>query len=220
MAQTSSENSDVNLEKYVDNIQELLEKYPTLDELYLQTLLLTKAFKRILKSRAKFKLSAEPYLERVSIIEFRKRMRVWSLEKFRDTTYIATVNFYRTEEDYKKDIALGAVVLYISEEYLAYILQRLGYPDIDEDDPEELEMACGTLVNVIAGSFKSGLVQIGYEEPVMSHFSTYVGEVSGGVSYDPSQIEKYEISIEIGGVKTMMLDLTMGPTPKKSNPYA
>ena len=205
--------NDLNIEKYVDSIQELLERFPDIDELYIQALLITKVFKRILRTRAHFKLSAEPTLERVNIIEFRKRMRVWGIEKFRDTTYISTINFYATTENYEKEKALGAIVLYIGEEYVAYLLKRLGYPDIG-DGPEELEAACGTLLNVLAGSYKSGLVQLGYKEPIMSHFLTCRSEVPGGVAYDTSQTEKYEISIEIGGAKTIMLDLTMGAIEK------
>ncbi len=207
-----------NLEKYVDNIHELLERFPDINELYIQALLLAKTFKRVLKMRANFKLSAEPEMERVPIVEFRKKMRVWSLEKFNNTTYISVINFYNTVEDKKNDNALGAIVLYIGEEYISYLLKRLGYPDIEEE-PEEFEAASGTLLNLIAGSFKSGLVQLGYQEPVMSHFSTYRGEVPGGVLYDTTQTEKYEIALELAGAKVVMLDLTMGATPKKKSPY-
>ncbi|MFT7538975.1 MAG: two-component system chemotaxis response regulator CheY, partial [Lysobacterales bacterium] len=231
MANDFSDPKKVDLEKYVDNIDdllerfpdiderfpdidELLERFPDIDELYIQALFLTKIFKRVLKSRTNFKFSSEPYLERVPIIEFRKRMRVWGLEKFKNTTYLATINFFRTEKDRAEDVAVGALVLYIGEEYVLYLLRRLGYPDIEEE-PEEMEEACGTLLNLVAGNFKTGLVQLGYEVPIMSHFTTGRNEMAGGVAYEGTQIEKYEISIELSGTKTMVLDLTMGHLDKK-----
>lgn len=209
---------EFSLEKYVDNIHELLARFPDIDELYVQSILLAKVFKRVLKARANFKLSSDPKMERVPIVEFCGRMRVWSLEKFKNTTYISSINFYKTEEDRQANKALGAIVLYIGEEYVAYLLQRLGYPEVS-DEPEELESACGTLLNLIAANFKNGLTQLGYKEPIMSHFLSCRAEVPGGIAYDNSCEEKYELSMELAGSRVVMLDLTMGDVEKKINPY-
>ena len=186
-----------------------------IDELYVQSMLLSKVIRRTLKIRGDLQLSSEPFLERVSIVEFMKRMRIWSLEKFDTTTYISVINFYRSDEDMAHNKVLGAIVVYIGEQYVSDLLKRLGYPEPDDDDPEALEDACGTFCNIVAAKFKSGLIQLGYTEPVMSHFKSYRDEVINGVEFDIKQTEKYELSFEIKGDRRIMIDLTMGHLLKK-----
>lgn len=184
-------------------------------EFYIQALLLAKVVERILSRKAGIDLSKPPRLELKPITEFVRRMRVSGLLKFNERTYIAAINLFKTEEDSEQHKAVGAIVLYIPETYVAKLFRELEYPSvIDEDDQEALLDACGTFCNLIAGNFKSGLTQLGYQELVMSHFSSYKNEVLNGVIYDPKQTRLYEISFEIRGEKRIVADLTMGPIPK------
>lgn len=177
-----------------------------------QAFLLAEVVKRILKKRAEVDLSSKPVLRTKPITEFMRRMRVNSFDKFEGTTYISTVNFYFNENDMENHKALGAIVLYVPEDYIVKLLQKLNYPITDEEDQDALEDGCGTFCNLIAGNFKSGLLQLGYAELEMSHFSSFRNEILNGVEYHyPYEKEKYEISFEIGGQKSIVAELTLGP---------
>ncbi|MCD4780560.1 MAG: chemotaxis protein CheX [Candidatus Omnitrophica bacterium] len=185
------------------------------DQLYLHSLLLSKVVERILQRKAKIYLSDKPDFSIVNIVDFMQKMRVSSLEKFDVSTYISTVNFYLTEEQMKKNKSVGAIVVYISEDYVVKLLKKLGYPNFDEDDADVLRDACGTFCNIIGAKFKEGLTQLGYPELFMSHFSSYRNEIVNGVDYDSNQKQKYELSFEIDGHKRIIIDLTLGYIPKE-----
>lgn len=181
------------------------------NEFYVQALLVAEVVKRILLKRAKLRLSTKPVIVLKPITEFVKKMRVVGLEKFNEKTFISTVNFYRNQKDEEANKAVGTLVVYIPESYVSTLIRQLGYPDVDEDDKDLIEDAVGTFCNLIAGSFKTGLTQLDYKELVMSHFSSYENEVIDGVEFDETQRHLYEISFEINGVKSIVVDLTMGP---------
>ena len=187
------------------------------DPFYVQGILLAEVIKRILNRRANIQLAKiETDLALKPITEFMGRMRVSSIEKFDSTTYISTINFYKSEKDQVRQRTLGAIVVYIEGKYIAELLKRMDYPIEDPRDEETLLDGCGTIGNLIAGNFKSGLTQLGYAELVMSHFSSFRNEVLEGVSYDIDQQHKYEVTTRIDGVKRMVTDLTMGEIPKVS----
>ena len=187
------------------------------DEFYLQALMLSEVVKRILKQKAEMRLSRKPVLELTPISEFMKRMRVSSFEKFDETTYISTVNFYATEQDLQINKSLGAIIVYIPESFLVYLFNDMGYPSLDEDDQDAMEDACGTFCNLVAGNFKAGLTQLGYKELVMSHFSSFTNEIINGVDFDPAQTEKYEIRFEVAARKSIFVDLTLATIPKEES---
>jgi hypothetical protein len=189
-------------------------KDPSKNSLYLQALLLSKVVTRVLDQRGGIQLSTEPEFRLVHIVEFMKRMRVWSLDKFRGKTFISVINFYMSDEDMENHKATGAVIVYIGEEYVMTLLKKLGYPELDEDNEEMLEDACGTFLNIVSAKFKEGMIQLGYRELVMSHFVSFQNEAINGIEYDPKQKEKYEISFEIGGYKRIVFELTMGNVPR------
>ena len=184
----------------------------------MQAKLLAEVVKRILKKRADLDISAQPIFEIKPVTEFMKRMRVTALGKFEGTTYISTVTYFVNDEDMADDDPIGVLVLYIPEEYIVKLFQKLNYPIADEEDRVALEDACGTFCNLLAGNFKSGLTQLGYIELSMSHFSTYQNEIVNGVKFYPYQTQKYEIGFDIGGKKRIILDLVMGPLPRLFNP--
>ncbi|MBF0533183.1 MAG: hypothetical protein HQL23_08860 [Candidatus Omnitrophica bacterium] len=184
------------------------------DAFFLQAVLLSKVVTRVLDQRGDIVLSAPPHIEKVRIVEFRRRMRVWGLDKFKEKTYIATVNFYLSDKDLEQHKAVGALVVYIGEDYIETLLKKLGYPKIEDDDESLLEDACGTFTNIVAAKFKEGLTQLGFAELVMSHFSCFQNEALNGVEFDITQKEKYEIAFEIGGYKRIVVDLTLGKMPR------
>ncbi|HBR15804.1 MAG TPA: hypothetical protein DD723_09760 [Candidatus Omnitrophica bacterium] len=192
------------------NIQEFIRSSgKDLDEYFVQAVLLGQVVQRILGRRGGIQLSRKPTFELKPVIEFMKRMRVSGLEKFDSATYISSINFYKNDEERHKHQAVGAIVIYFGEDYIVNILKKLDYPVTDDDDSETLEDACGAFCNLVAGNFKSGLLQLGYPELVMSHFSSYRNEVLDGVEYGHEQRQKYEINFEIKGQKSIVADLVM-----------
>ena len=190
-----------------------LDDNDKLDERYIQALMLARVVKRILKKRANVDLSSNPKFIVKPIAEFMNRIRVSSLKKFDETTYISTINFYKTREDLDKHDALGALIIYVGQSYLVELISRLNYPDVDEDDPEAMLDSIGTFCNLIAGNFKAGLTQLGYIELVMSHFSGYENKVLMGVEFSPSQTQMYEIQFEVGGERKIVAEFSMASIP-------
>ena len=194
------------------------EKINKPEDLKVQAILLAEVVRRILKKRAEIDLSNKPIFQIKPVTEFRKRIRASALGKFEGTTYIGSVNYYIDQESMENAKAVGAVIVYIGEEYIAKLLQKLNYPISDEDNQEAMEDACGTFCNLIAGNFKSGLTQLGFVELVMSPYSTYLNEIVNGIPYSTYETQLYEISFEIGGKKRIVAELTMGALPRLFNP--
>lgn len=190
------------------------DKDQAFDPFYVQALLAAEVVRRILKRKGELELSNHPTFVLKPITEFSGRMRVTGLAKFEEKTFIGTVNFYLSVEDLAAHHTVGALILYIPETYIVRLLQDLGYPVFDEDDEEALEDATGTFCNLIAGNFKSGLTQMGYQELQMSHFLTFQNDVLNGIEYHASQTQYYEIGFEIKDRKRLIVDLTVGPIPQ------
>jgi len=184
------------------------------DEYYVQALLLAEVVKRILDRKGDVKLSDMPILELKPITEFVKRMRATSVGKFEGKAYIATINFYRDQKSLEMNQVVGTLILYLPEEQTVWLLQKLEYPDVDEDDEAVLKDACGAFCNLIAGNFKNGLTQLGYEDLIMSHFTSYVNDVFEGVLYPLERTDLYEIAFKIREQKSMVFELVMGDVPK------
>ncbi|MCA9408538.1 MAG: hypothetical protein KC733_07605 [Candidatus Omnitrophica bacterium] len=184
------------------------------DPYHVQAMLLAEVVKRTLERRGGVELSSKPNPEEKPITEYMRRVRVSSVEKFDDVTYIATVNYYLTQEDMANHKAIGALVLYMEEKAVVDILSRLNYPISHDEEPEFIMDACGTFCNLIGGNFKSALTQLNYNELYMSHFSTYKSTVPDGVEYHSKTTTRYEIPFEIDGKVSMYFDLIMGPISK------
>lgn len=190
-----------------------LDDNDQLDERYIQALMLSRVIKRILKNRASIELSANPVFIEKPIAEFMNRLKVSSITKFDETTYISSINFYKDRAALDRHEALGALIIYVGASYLVELIKRLDYPEVDEDDPEAMLDAIGTFCNLIAGNFKSGLTQLGYIELVMSHFSGYENKVLLGVDFSPNETRMYEIEFEIRGEKRIVAEFSMAPIP-------
>jgi hypothetical protein len=187
------------------------------DPFYIQALVLSKVVERILLIKADLRLSSRPGIEKRPIVHFMNRIRVNGLEKFDQKTYVSVVNYYRGRREERVHKAAGAVILYLTEEYISCLLPRLDYPLESCDDQEGMADGCGAFCNLIAGNFKNGLSSIGYQELIMSHFSTHENSVVDGVEYDQRQTGIYEISFQIDGIRRIVVDLTMGPIGHKSD---
>lgn len=183
-------------------------------ELFTLAVTLGGVITRMFRKTGHTELSTEPIIEKKPIIEFMRRMRVFGMEKFATPTFISTINYYVNVKDMEEHRALGVIIVYIEQDFVARLLRLLQYPLIDEDDEEALKDASGTLCNVIAGQFKSEIAQLGFIEVEMSHFSSYRNTAFHGVEFCMGQREKYEISFNIQEKKRLVVEMTMGSVPK------
>ncbi len=177
-------------------------------------ILLAGAVRKVFEKQG-LKLTAKPILEKKPIIEFMRRMRIFGMEKFPTPTYIASVNFYLNKKEMEHHQTFGVICLYVEQEYMARLIKLLQYPEIDEDDEEQLKDACGALCNLISGQFRSDLSLMGYCEMEMSHFSSYRNSALMGVPFYFKLLEKYEISFFIRNEKRVVMEVSMGPVPRQ-----
>jgi len=196
-----------------------VEEDKQLAEFYLQGLMLAEVVKRILVRKAEIEISSKPSFVLQPVTEFMKRMRVSGLSKFDGRVYMSSINYFVDQAQLEKNKAIGTIVIYVPEIHAVKLLNRIGYPVKDEGDEEGIEDACGSLCNLIAGNFKSGLTQLGYQELVMSHFSVFQNEVINGLPYCNERPQVYEIGFPIQGVKKIAVDLNMGNIPKSGYFY-
>lgn len=192
-----------------------IDDFHGVDEFYAQALLLSKTVERTLAVEGNLKLSAKPTLEKSGIVSFMNRMRVWSFGKFKDeNTYVSSINFYKNDLDMGENKPIGAIIVYVGEEFLPFLLKRFGYPLVDEDDEEGMMDAVGTFANLVGAKFNTGLNQLGYIDLSMSYCSNYKNEVIDGVKCDIKEREKYEASFYVKNEKRICIDLSMGDIPK------
>ena len=184
------------------------------EELFTLAVTLGGVITRMFRKTGHTELSCEPGIEKKPIIEFMRRMRVFGMEKFATPTFISTVNYYANPKDLQEHRALGAIIIYIEQGFVANLLRLLQYPMIDDNDDEVMKDACGTLCNVIAGQFKAEIAKLGFIELEMSHFSNYRNTAFHGVEFSSSQRQKYELSFDIQDRKRLVVEMTMGPLSK------
>ncbi len=154
--------------------------------------------------------------EKRKIIEYEGRMRADGMEKFdNEPTYVSAVNFYASEGDMEKKKTLGALIVYVEQSYIAKLMKMMQYPPIDDESDDAMRDSCGTLCNIIAGRFKSEISNDGYIELEMSHFSNYRNSAFRGVAFCYSEYDMYQMDFEIDKTKRMVLEMTIGPVPKK-----
>lgn len=151
-----------------------------------------------------------------SIVEYRGKMRADGMEKFdNNPTYVSSVNFYANAAAMEKKKALGALIVYVEESYVAKLMQLLQYPLIDDEDENAKLDSSGTLCNILAGRFKSEISAEGYIELEMSHFSTYRNSAVPGVDFCFNEFDMYMVEFHINSEKRMVLEMTMGAVPKR-----
>jgi hypothetical protein len=178
--------------------------------LYALSEILITSVKKMLAQKGDIYLSEDPKVTEKEIVEFSRRMRVDGLEKFPCRTIMASVNFYIDKSHMASEQALGAMVVYLPEDYIARLMWLLEYGRINENDDMELLDACGTLTNLIAGGFVKELCANGFVHLEMSHFETFVNSPVNGIIFSPKETVKHEIEFYIRKEKRMVLELSMG----------
>src|SRR3989338_1208657 len=69
-----------------------------------------------------------------SVIEYDGKMRVDGMAKFNnEPTYVSSVNYYLNKTEMGKKKTLGAVIVYVQQNYLPKLMRLLQYPPIDDE---------------------------------------------------------------------------------------
>ncbi len=179
-------------------------------DLWLLSKILISAVKKLLAQKGDIYLSQDPIVYEKEIVPFAGRMRIDGLEKFGARTIVSAISFYMDKGHMDSQRALGALVVYIPEDYIARFMWLLGYGRIDEDDEAEILDSCGTAANLIAGFFVKELSSFGYIHLEMSHFETFINSSINGIDFSPAEVVKHEMAFFIRGDKRLVMELTMG----------
>ncbi|HOD12562.1 MAG TPA: hypothetical protein PLO93_03415 [Candidatus Omnitrophota bacterium] len=177
--------------------------------------MLNRSVERMFLERNEIRFSKDPDMEKRLIIEYGGLMRADGLEKYNESSFISYINYYLNAKDMEKNKAIGAIVVYIEQTYVATLLKLLKYPLADDEDLDALADCCGTLCNIIAGAFKTEISKAGYIELEMSHFTSYRNRAVVGVPFCFNEREKIESTFFIQNQKRLIVETTMGIVPKR-----
>ncbi len=175
---------------------------------------LSQSVTKMFLERNNIKFSQEPTLESKTIVEYNGMMRADGMEKFNEPAFISYINYYNSKADMEKNKAIGAIIVYIQQSYVAALLKLLKYPLADDEDMEAMADCCGTLCNIIAGAFKTEISKMGRIELEMSHFTSYRNHAVIGVPFNFSERDRYELTFFIKDEKRLVVDVSMGIVPK------
>lgn len=184
--------------------------------LFTMSLALAVAVRKIFREKATLSFSREPIIEKKLVTRFMRRMRVDPMEKFNAPTVVSAIQFYKNRKDMDLNEPAGVLLVYVEVAFLSRLLRLLDYPEIDDDEEEEAEDACGALCNIIAGYFKNELISLGYAPLEMTSFESHINSVVNGVDYPAKAVHKYEVAYEIYGHKRLVTEMVMSPLARVS----
>lgn len=184
--------------------------------LFTMSLALAVAVRKIFREKAGVSFSREPIIEKKPVTHFMRQMRVDPMEKFNAPTVVSAIQFYKNRKDMDLGKPVGLLLCYVEVSFLSHLLHLLDYPEIDDDEEEEVEDACGALCNIIGGYYKNELIGLGYAPLEMTSFESYINSVVNGVDYPTKTVNKYEVSYEIQGQKRLVTEIVMSPLARVS----
>jgi hypothetical protein len=178
--------------------------------------LLERGVSALFKERGDITFSDQPEKIKKNIIEYNGKMRGDGIDKFNhEPTYVSAVNFYKNEKEMAKNKAVGALIVYVQQVYIAQLMRKLQYPPVNDESEDAMLDSCGTLCNIISGRVKTEIASAGYIELEMSHFKNYRNTAFDGVDFCYSEFDMYEINFKIDQVKRLVIDMTIGTLPRR-----
>ncbi len=150
------------------------------------------------------------------LIEVEGRLRVSGYEKFQAPAYISVVNYYLLESDiHKQGKAKGAMIVYVDVENSGKLYKALGFPYPDDEDDASMMDCNGEFCNVLGGSFKNEIADLGFTNLVMSAPYNYRSSIVDGVEFSLDQKKIYEFSFFYFKRKSIVIELTLAGLPQK-----
>ncbi|MBF0619169.1 MAG: chemotaxis protein CheX [Candidatus Omnitrophica bacterium] len=163
----------------------------------------------------KVKFTSEPVAVQREIVEYNSRMRVFPMEKFNGPVYVSVINFYLSTPDLNAGKAIGTFVFFVKEDVADKLLKAFGVR-LGESDNEDLLMDnCGEFCNILAGSIKNELANLGYVDLTLSAPSKYKSSIPEGVQFDYNLYQKQDISFSFWNQKCIAIEACMGQVPLK-----
>lgn len=156
-----------------------------------------------------------PQVRTLDIIEYDGRMRVTGMEKFNAPSYVSVVNYYLNPADLERHKAKGALVVFVDAENAGKLFKSLGFFVPDDEDEVSMMDACGELCNLLGGSFKNEISNLGYLDMSMSAPNNYRNTVMQGVEFSQDQTSKQEFSFFYWKRKAIVVEVTMAGVPQK-----
>ena len=177
---------------------------------------LLSAAQQVLSKASAMAQSQDPKVEATDIVNYEGRMRALGLEKLNSTCYVSVVNFYLNQgEMERRGKPKGAFVLYMETENAGKFFKALEIKFSDDEDDATMISACGQFTKIITDGLINELSSRGYATLVPSAPRNYKNSVLEGVEYSSDQKTKHEIGFFYFKRKTIAVELTLAPIPKK-----
>ena len=189
----------------------ILLKGDNSEALFTLSLALLEAVEKVFRRKGGHRFGEDPVIERKPIAQFKHRMRIDAMEKFSKPTVFSAIHFYEKIQNNPTGYPIGVLIIYAEVKYLPEILRLLKYPYIEYDDEDAVKDGCGALCNLIAGYFRSEILELNYKELDMSSFKSYINADVEGIDFCWKESEKYELNFSIDGQKRLVAEMVMGP---------
>ncbi len=176
--------------------------------------LLKGSIRKIFEKEGLFPFDGDPKLEKRDIIEYERRMRASSVDKFNAPAYTAAANFYRTAGDRQGRNAAGVVILSLKEGSEP-VIKRAGIRNFDEDDYEVVSEKCGELCEKFAKEFLNALAAAGFPQLIVSEAVHHRNNIPGGVEFSYDQYEEYQLVFHLKALPVMVVDISLAQLPKQ-----
>jgi hypothetical protein len=169
---------------------------------------------KVFQANFGFSFVDNPTFVRKEVIEYQSRMRVFGLEKFNGPCYISSISLYLTERHLQKQKPCGTVVVYVEPEYAVRFLAALGFKNQGEDEEDPTFEAtiidnCGEIANLIVGSYKNELANLGMKNLVISAPLSRKDSIEEGVEFPYSQYYYHELKYTHKKTTVLVVDCVM-----------
>jgi hypothetical protein len=152
----------------------------------------------------------EPKVEQLDIIEYESRLRVFGLEKFNDTCYIAVTNLYESPLEQERKETCGVLLVYIEEENAERLFKAL-LKGVQGEDDELIMDNTKKLCLVIFEQLRRELGQFGYPGLLSSPPEHYLSNVEEGVDFPYDEDTMYQVSCTLWKEKIVVAELVLAP---------
>jgi len=149
-------------------------------------------------------------VETRDIIEYESRMRVFGLEKFNDTCFIALVNLYESPLEMERKDVCGVIITYVNEENAErFFKARL--KGRDEEDDELIVELSKELCLAIFERFKNSAHKFGYANLVRGEVESYRSNIEEGALFPYSEDMLYQVNCNLWREKVFVVELVLAP---------
>ena len=155
----------------------------------------------------------EPKVTTRDIIEYESRMRVFGLEKFNDTCFIAFQTLYESPLEQEKSDVCGTLLVYVQEENAERLFKAL----LKEKDPEDEEIIIECVRNLcraLFDHFKTTATRFGYANLLGSEVENYMSNIEEGAPFPYSEDTLYQVVCTLWREKVVVAELVLASSQR------